>query len=176
MFLGLALASPAFSQSSQTFYVKAKMSPDNEIPAIPGLSCHRVGAGSVTVNRDAGGTITSGVVIFDVSYQFGRPVTLTGFHIHSGAVDANGPVVINSSLTSTPDADGSRFPFFHHANLTTATQLAALTGLVATPHLYYINLHTSDNPGGEIRGQCTSETFFYKATMLPSNEVPAMPV
>src|SRR5262249_37108075 len=57
---------------------------------------------------------------------------------------------------------------------TTPTQLAALAGLVATPHLYYINLHTTDNPGGEIRGQCTSETFFYKATMLSSNEVPAI--
>ena len=176
MIFGLALASPGFSQSSQTFYVKAKMSPDNEIPAIPGLNASGSSRARVTVNRDAGGTITSGVVIFDVSYQFGRPVTLTGFHIHSGAVDANGPVVINSSLTSTPDADGAGSLSFTTPSLTTATQLAALTGLVATPHLYYINLHTSDNPGGEIRGQCTSETFFYKATMLPSNEVPAMTV
>ena len=58
--------------------------------------------------------------------------------------------------------------------LTTAAQLAALTGLATTPHLYYINLHTTDFPGGAIRGQCTTETFFYKATMLPSNEVPAI--
>jgi len=174
MFLGLAMATPAFAQSSQTFYVKAKLSPDNEIPVIPGLSSTGSARARVTVNRDAGGTITSGVVIFDVSYQFGRSVTLTGFHIHSGAVDANGPVVINSSLTSTPDADGGGSLSFTTPSLTSAVNLAALTGLVATPHLYYINLHTSDNPGGEIRGQCTSETFFYKATMLPSNEVPAI--
>ena len=174
MFLGLALARPAFSQSSQTFYVKAKMSPDNENPAITTSSATGSARARVTVNRDAGGTITSGVVTFDVSYQFGRSVTLTGFHIHDGAVGVNGPVVINSSLTSTPEPDGTGSLSFTTPSLTTATQLAALTGLVATPHLYYINLHTTDNPGGEIRGQCTSETFFYKATMLPSNEVPAI--
>ena len=172
MFLGLAMVSPVLSQSSQTFYVKAKMSPDNENPAITTSSATGSARARVTVNRDAGGTITSGVVIFDVSYQFGRSVTLTGFHIHDGAVGVNGPVVINSGLTSTPEPDGTGSLSFTTPSLTTAAQLAALTGLVATPHLYYINLHTTDNPGGEIRGQCTSETFFYKATMLSSNEVP----
>jgi hypothetical protein len=170
--LGLAMTSPAFSQSSQTFYVKAKMSPDNEIPAIAGLTATGSARARLTVNRDAGGNVISGAVTFDVSYQMGRPVTLTGFHIHSGAVDANGPVVINSSLTSTPEPDGSGSLTFTR-NLTAAAELTALAGLSTTPHLYYINLHTTDNPGGEIRGQCTTETFFYKATMLPSNEVPA---
>ena len=46
MFLGLALASPAFSQSSQTFYVKAKMSPDNENPSNRRVQCDGVGAGA----------------------------------------------------------------------------------------------------------------------------------
>src|SRR4026207_425500 len=147
MFLGLAMVSPALSQSSQTFYVKAKMSPDNENPAITTSSATGSARARVTVNRDAGGTITSGVVIFDVSYQFGRSVTLTGFHIHDGAVGVNGPVVINSSLTSTPEPDGTGSLSFTTPSLTTAAQLAALTGLVATPHLYYINLHTTDNPG-----------------------------
>jgi CHRD domain-containing protein len=174
LMLGLALARPALSQSSQTFYVKAKMSADNEVPAIAGLSATGSARARVTVNRDAGGTIVSGVVTFDVSYQFAGAITLVGFHIHSGAFDVSGPVVINSGLTSIPDPDGVGSLSFTTPTLTTATQLAALTGLVATPHLYYINLHTTDNPGGAIRGQCTSETFFYKATMLSSNEVPAI--
>jgi len=174
MFFGLAMARPVFAQSSQTFYVKAKMSADNEVPVIPGLTATGSSRARITVNRDAAGTITSGVVIFDVSYQFAGAITLTGFHIHSGAFDVSGPVVINSGLTSVPDPDGVGSLSFTTPTLTTAAQLAALTGLVATPHLYYINLHTTDNPGGAIRGQCTSETFFYKATMLSSNEVPAI--
>jgi len=177
MIFSLAMASPAFSQSSQTFYVKAKMSPDNEVDppeGLPGLNASGSARARITVNRDASGTITSGVVIFDVVYQFPSGVTLSGFHIHSGAVGTNGPVVINSGLAATPDADGAGSLSFTTPSLTTAAQLAALTGLSTTPHLFYINLHTTDFPGGAIRGQCTTESFFYKATMLPSNEVPAI--
>ncbi|MSO24214.1 MAG: CHRD domain-containing protein [Acidobacteria bacterium] len=174
MIFSLALASPAFSQSSQTFYVKAKMSPNNEVPAPVGLNATGSVRARVTVNRDAGGTITSGVVTFDLAYQFPGAVTLIGFHIHRGAVDVSGTVVISSGLSSTLDFDGVGSLTRTTPTLTTAAQLAALTGLVATPHLYYINLHTPELPDGAIRGQCTSESFFYKATMLPSNEVPAI--
>ena len=152
MIVSLAMASPAFSQSGQTFYVKAKMSPDNEVPAIAGLSATGSARACVTVNRDAGGTITSGVVTFEVAYQFSGAITLTGFHIHSGAVDANGPMVISSGLSSTPDSDGAGSVSFTTPTLTTAAELAALTGLVTMPHLYCINLHTTVNPGGAIRG------------------------
>jgi CHRD domain len=162
----------ALGQSTQTFYVKAKLSPDNEVPPIAGVTSSGTARARITVNRDAGATITSGVVTFDVAYQFGRAVTLTGFHFHSAAVGLNGPVVINSGLASVPEPDGAGSLTFTTPTLTTAAQLAALNGLATTPHLYYINLHTSDNPGGEIRGQCTTETHFYRANMLPSNEVP----
>ncbi|MCI0628206.1 MAG: CHRD domain-containing protein [Acidobacteria bacterium] len=176
-FFALAMATQALAQSTQTFYVKAKMSPDNEVDApagLAGLNASGAARARITVNRDAGGTITSGIVIFDVTYQFPSGVTLSGFHIHTGAVGVNGGVVINSGLSSMPDADGAGALSFTTPTLTTATQLAALTGLATTPHLYYINLHTTDFPAGAIRGQCTSETYFYKATMLPSNEVPAI--
>jgi hypothetical protein len=162
----------ALGQSTQTFYVKAKLSPDNEVPPIAGVTSSGTARARITVNRDAGGTITAGVVTFDVAYQFGRTVTLIGFHIHPGAVGANGSVAINSGLASMPEPDGAGSLTFTTPILTGATQLTALNGLATTPHLYYINLHTSDNPGGEIRGQCTTETHLYRANMLPSNEVP----
>jgi CHRD domain len=165
----------ALGQSTQTFYVKAKLSPDNESPAITGVTSSGTARARVTVDRDVAGTITSGVVTFDVAYQFGRAVTLTGFHFHSAAVGSNGPVVINSGLASMPEPDGVGSLTFTTPALTTAEQITALNGLATTPHLYYINLHTSDNPGGEIRGQCTTETHFYRADMLPSNEVPPIP-
>ena len=165
----------ALGQSTQTFYVKAKLSPDNESPAITGVTSSGTARARVTVDRDVGGTITSGVVTFDVAYQFGRPVTLTGFHIHSAPVGENGDVVINSGLASTPEPDGVGSLTFTTPTLTTATQITALNGLATTPHLYYINVHTSDHGGGEIRGQCTTETHFYRADMLPSNEVPPIP-
>lgn len=170
----LVVGLDALGQSSQTFYVKARLSPDNEVPAIAGLNASGAARARITVNRDAAGAIVSGVVTFDVGYQFPGAITLTGLHIHSGPVGEIGPVVINSGLSSTPDADGAGALTFTTPALTTATQLTALNGLVNAPHLYYINLHTSDNPGGAIRGQCTTETYFYRANLLPSNEVPAI--
>jgi hypothetical protein len=99
---------------------------------------------------------------------------LTGFHIHSGAVGESGPVVIGSGLTSTPDSDGVGSLVLTTPTLDTPEELTALNGLVNTPQLFYINLHTSDNPAGVIRGQVTTETLFYKASLLPGNEVPAV--
>lgn len=165
--------SRVMAQSSQTFYVKAKLSPDNEVPN-PGINASGTARARITVNRDAAGAITSGVVTFDVGYMFPGAVTLTGFHIHTGALGENGGVVINSGLASTPDSDGAGSFTFTTPSLSTAGQLTALNGLVATPHLYYMNLHTTVFPGGVIRGQCTSETYFYKANLSPANEVPAI--
>ncbi|HEU0007525.1 MAG TPA: CHRD domain-containing protein, partial [Terriglobia bacterium] len=144
-------------------------------PGLAGLNASGSARARITVNKDAGGAITSGIVTFDVVYQFPGTVTLSGLHIHSAAVGVNGGVVINSGLAATTDDDGAGSLTRTTPPLTTASQIAALAGLESTPHLYYINLHTSpDFPNGAIRGQCTSETYFYKATMLPSNEVPAI--
>jgi hypothetical protein len=171
--LVLSKAVPSLlAQTSQTFYIKAKLSPENEVPPITGLDASGSARVKITVNRDTGGTITSGVAVFEVGYQFPTAVTLTGFHIHSAAVGENGPVVINSGLTSTEDSDGVGSLVFTTPTLNTPEQLTALNGLVNTPHLFYINLHTTENPAGVIRGQVMTETLFYKASLLPSNEVP----
>jgi hypothetical protein len=162
------------AQSTQTFYVKAKLSPDNEVPIITGFE----GLGSVlakiTVNRDAGGNITSGVATFDAGYQCPTALTLTGLHIHSGAVGENGPVVIDSGLGSTADPDGTGNIVLTSSTLNRPEQIAALNGLVNTPHLFYIDLHTAANPGGAMRGQVTTTTYFFEATLSPKSEVPAV--
>lgn len=65
---------------------------------------------------------------------------ITGAHIHEGVTGVNGPVVFPLS------AEGNRI----HAELTgiTPEQLANFIS-----GAYYINVHTAENPGGEIRGQ-----------------------
>jgi hypothetical protein len=162
------------AQSTQTFYVKAKLSPDNVAPAVTGFE----GLGSVLVkiaiNRDAGGNITSGVANFDAGYQSPTALALTGLHIHSGAVGENGPVVIDSGLGSMADPDGAGNFVITSSTLTSPEQLAALDGLVNTPHLFYIDLHTAANPSGAMRGQVTTRTYFFEATLLPRSEVPAV--
>lgn len=167
-------ASVFLAQSPETHYFKAKLSPDNEVPAITDLNANGSARVKITVNRDAAGAITSGTAAFELAYQFPSAITLVGFHIHSAAVGENGPVVINSGLNATPDASGAGTLVLPAVTLDTPDQIAALNGLLTEPQLYYINAHTSDNPGGAIRGQVTTETLFYRATLLPENEVPAL--
>jgi CHRD domain len=171
IFFGVAPS--LMAQSAQTFYIKAKLSPDNEAPAVTGFE----GIGSVlvkiTVNRDAGGNITSGVATFDAGYQWPTALTMTGLHIHSGAVGENGPVVIDSGLGSTVDSDGTGNITLISSTLTTPQQIAALNGLADTPHLFYIDLHTAANPSGAMRGQVTTRSYFFNATLLPRNGLPA---
>jgi len=160
------------AQPAETFYVKAKLSPDNGVPPVTGLNASGSARVKFTVTRDSGGTITSGTAVFEVAYQFPSAITLVGFHIHSGAVDESGPVVINSGLNATSDPTGVGNIVLPAVTLDTSDQITALNGLLTSPQLYYINLHTSDNPGGAIRGQVTTETLFYKAILLPENQVP----
>lgn len=68
---------------------------------------------------------------------------LTGGHVHSGFFGSNGPIVCN--LSPPAAAAGSVVDFLCTF---TAAQIAALKR-----GGFYLNLHTSANPGGEIRGQ-----------------------
>lgn len=66
-------------------------------------------------------------------------LTPTGGHIHKAASGTNGPVIFPfASLASPIKLEGS---------LTDAQALAL------TKDSMYVNLHTTDFPGGEIRGQ-----------------------
>jgi hypothetical protein len=68
--------------------------------------------------------------------------TVIAAHIHKGARDANGPIVV----PFTPPVNGE--------SMGCATVADALAqDLAANPQNYYVNVHTTDHPAGEIRGQ-----------------------
>lgn len=69
---------------------------------------------------------------------------LSGFHIHTGAVGVNGPIIVN---IGTAAISGTTIAF---SNLTinTVPQLDAMKNGGT-----YFNIHTTSRPGGEIRGQ-----------------------
>jgi hypothetical protein len=66
-----------------------------------------------------------------------------GAHIHRGAAGANGPIVVGFRA---PDASGSS------SGCVTADR-AVMDAILAGPTGYYVNVHTTDFPGGAIRGQ-----------------------
>ena len=89
---------------------------------------------------------------------------ITGAHIHEGAFGENGPVVLD--LTSF--LSGNRIKGVMRG-LPNTVMSKLLSGD------YYINVHTENNPGGEIRGQLALETDYrYTAVMNGEAENPAV--
>ena len=76
--------------------------------------------------------------------------TQTGAHIHLGAAGGNGPITNTLPLGSPLDTSMS---------LNNLTEIAAL----AAGELY-LNIHTTNFPGGEIRGQ-----FIHSGTVATDN-------
>jgi hypothetical protein len=69
-------------------------------------------------------------------------------HIHLAPVGVNGPIVVPlAPLNAQGKSSGCV------ANVDAA--LAA--NIAAHPEQYYVNVHTTANPGGDIRGQLKSE-------------------
>jgi Cu/Zn superoxide dismutase len=80
-------------------------------------------------------------------------------HIHKGKADENGPIVV-TFFTSTP---GGIVPFTAHGNLRADDLEGPLAGKQITDLIKmikdgdaYVNVHTVQNPNGEIRGQIMS--------------------
>lgn len=98
---------------------------------VPPVSTQGSGKGEFVVSPD--GTVTGSVT------TVGVPGLVA--HIHEGAPGANGPVII----PLTKDGDTYRAP--PKAKLTEAQMQAFKAGNL------YVNVHTAQHKGGEVRGQ-----------------------
>ena len=93
----------------------------------------------------------------DISGLSGQ--TFTGGHIHRGRGDENGPVVVNFEVgeVATSDMDAT---VRRTVELTGEMDIETAFDIAANPSNFYVNLHTTANGPGEIRGQLrkSSET------------------
>lgn len=71
-------------------------------------------------------------------------------HIHPGARNVAGPVAVP---LATPPAATSTVSGCITATEGGAMTPAELAAIVADPRAYYVNVHTTTWPGGEVRGQ-----------------------
>lgn len=125
----------------------------NEVPPVDTDSS---GVGRLHLAED--GTLTWEVAVRDIA-------GITAAHIHKGAPGVSGPPVI-TLFDGTGDFDPDN-PISGDDPLTPEQIEDLLAGN------YYINVHTSDNPGGQIRGQIyPARTWAFAAMLSGANEVP----
>jgi len=117
------------------------------------------GSGSITL--DPVTKVVSG------SFTTTNVANATAAHIHDGNVGVAGPVIV--PLLQSPAGSG----------IWTVTASAPLTDAqIARLQAggYYVNVHTTLNPSGEIRGQLTPDSAIanrFNATLNLAQEVPA---
>ncbi len=138
------------SAQAQTITLTANLHGGNEVP---GVSTGSVGTATVTWN-----TVTkAGTYRADV---YNMPVGTTASHIHAGASGVAGPVIVNFTvpaggisndfaLTGTFGCSDVVVRAPQGINSCEDFEQALLLGNT------YVNVHSTANPGGEIRGQLT---------------------
>jgi uncharacterized protein (TIGR03437 family) len=101
--------------------------------------------------------VAAGAVIFDVNYRgFTAGTTITGLHVHEAAAGTNGSIVFPSGVDANANkvvSDVGNGNIYKLANVSTSAGIAALNRFVQNPSNFYVNLHTTINPGGAIRAQ-----------------------
>jgi hypothetical protein len=139
----------------QTVYFAAIMSAAQEVPSNASL-----GTGVTIVQYDLG---TNRLILNSDFQKLGSQITAT--HIHNAAAGVNGGVM--SALTFSGTTSGS---ITGTPTLTDAQEAELLAGRC------YINVHSTNFPGGEIRGQLNMTTlgnsFFATVPIDATQEVP----
>lgn len=135
---------------------EANLAPTQEVPAVDSAAAGRAVFVLIT------DTLYYRVFVADIDH-------VTASHIHEAAPGANGPVIV-PLFTGSGIFDPSQ-PISGTVVLT-PTQVAKLMA-----GDYYINVHTTDFPGGELRGQIRTYTpaANYNALLLGRNEATPVP-
>ncbi len=175
--LALLAAGMTWAHDLETTVFYGVMLPQNENPAITGVDT--IGSGTITfhVTRDAQGVIQSGVVDFEVNYSRTAATNFTGLHIHGPNAPAgtNANVVIGTNLSAANPVEhpGGAGRVFRQV---TVTNGALLQSVLDRPDQFYMNMHTRENGGGEIRAQLArAEVLQLRGVMSPLNETPPIP-
>lgn len=144
-------------------YFQASLSGNQENPAV--LSS---GNGMVMIEINQDELVLSGS--FNGLTSPFDPNVAMGAHIHLGAAGTNGGVEI--ILDADVDADGLSGVFLPENN-----SFAIDSSLISLleRRLMYVNIHTEDFQGGEIRGQITGmASSIWRASLSGANEIPTV--
>ena len=152
----LAIAGSGFAViSSNTAFAQqqhftAKLSGANEVPSITSAA-----SGMAAFDLNAAGTQMKYTLnVTNINHVIAA-------HIHMGSSTANGPIVVNLFIPSkaTGKVDGT----LAQSSINSTSLIGPLKGKQMTDLLKlinggqaYVNVHTTQNPPGEVRGQMSS--------------------
>lgn len=148
---GQVVGIPAMPSATTQF--AAFLSGDDEVPPVV---TDASGVGRFSLAED--GTLSWEIAVRNIA-------DITAAHIHPGAPGVNGPPLFTLyDGTGTFDPDN---PISGDVMLTPAQVNDLLAGN------YYVNVHTTGNPSGEIRGQINpAQTWAFGAFLAGQSEVP----
>jgi len=95
------------------------------------------GAGQAMVTIDP----AQNTVCYELNVTLAPPAAAA--HIHRGAADASGPVVVPFDAPSSGSSSGC----------VQGVDAALIADILQTPSGFYVNIHNPDFPAGAIRGQ-----------------------
>jgi hypothetical protein len=151
--LFLTLIFIGFSASAKIYSIRATLSGANEVPA-----------NASTATGTAIGTFDDVSLLLNLTITFnGLTTHANAAHIHKAVVGVNGPVII--PFIDVPAATLGTFSYSGTLIATRATDLLA--------GLYYVNIHNTSFPGGEIRGQlvATALQVFNSSSIIDFNNI-----
>jgi hypothetical protein len=155
-FIGLLAALAAGTALAQTpglTVLTATLSPSSENPPISGVGANGSATVLVHTTRDSDGDLTQAVVDFHIVFSNEANINIFAMHIHRGVRGVNGPVVIDSNFGTAIDFTPGTRSLFRQNVVTSTDGLATVESLLANPAGFYVNMHSSVNRGGVVRGQ-----------------------
>lgn len=158
-FIVCMLLCPALLLGQQTY--TAHLSGGSEVPSVTST-----GSGTVTAVL-TGDTLEVTGSFSGLVSDFNAEVS-GGSHIHTGYAGQNGPIVFNLAPALDADQRGGVFEASDNRFGLDAEQMALLS-----QRRFYVNVHTDDFPGGELRGQLLPESdATYEITLSGGAAVP----
>ena len=146
----VAIFDPKFSGN---ILISARMNGGNEVPVV---TTDAIGVATITFN-DTYSQATINMTVANLSSLF------QGVHIHSGKSGVNGPVKFD--LTSK----------YKQGRMTSTFAVTKEDVAAFIDGDFYLNVHTTNFPGGELRGQLSLEAAeSFGAELNGTNEVPAV--
>ena len=143
----------ALAQSAEFATFTAPLSPSSENPPISGVGASGDAVVLVHMTRDSSGALTQAVVDFHITFSTEADINIFAMHIHRGARGVNGPVVIDSGFGTAIDFTEGTYQLFRQNIVTSTDGLEVVEALLANPAGFYVNMHSSVNRGGVVRGQ-----------------------